>query len=324
MNSVDVSIVVCTHNRAGSLAGALESLAMLDARNFLYEIVVVDNASTDETPQVVLDAAQRYEVPIRHVKEERAGVAFARNRGIKEARGEWVAFFDDGQLADRRWLAELLATAENKSVRCVGGAVWLKLPENVNRSLAPICRELLGETVGQGALHKYNYRVTPGTGNLLLHCSLFDEVGRFDESLNLRGEDTDLFRRIHGQGNEAWYTSKAIVWHVIPTERLSDEYLMSVSRLNVPGMAANERDIWGRRLYPMVYAARMAQTVLLHLPRLAWACLVRNSERALGARCRLEMARCYLRDGLNLMLSKPEPQSNMMMKLGDSAVADVL
>src|SRR5262245_56043964 len=119
-----VSIVVCTHNRADNLRAAVASLYDLATRGrFDYEIVVVDNASTDDTPAVVAEADCLSPHRVRYVFEGRKGISPARNRGVREAAGSWIAFFDDDQLAEPQWLAELWDLAEAKQVDGVGGRV---------------------------------------------------------------------------------------------------------------------------------------------------------------------------------------------------------
>ena len=96
-----ISVVVCSFNRAEGLRSALASLYDLETGNlFSYEIIVIDNASTDATPATIAQAAIESKTPLRGVYEGRKGIAPARNRGIAEAKGEWVAFFDDDQRAD--------------------------------------------------------------------------------------------------------------------------------------------------------------------------------------------------------------------------------
>lgn len=302
MKNPDISIVLCTRNRARMLGDALESLSALDTVGFNYEVVVVDNGSTDNTPGVVAEAATKSSSVVRHVFESRAGIAFARNRGVNEAQGEWIAFFDDDQLADRHWLIELLKIAKDKNVRCVGGAVDLKLPAGFDRRLSPVCRMLLGETVGMNVARRYSANVTPGTGNLMIHRSVFDEIGRFNEELNVRGEDTDLFLRIFNRGHESWFTPDALVHHVIPPERLNREYLSKLAGMMAVGMAEMDRDHWGNLLFPLIWLARCGQAGLLLMPRLLLAQLRRNEEKMLGAYCRLTIAKKYLADGKGLIV----------------------
>src|SRR5262245_55018585 len=127
--SPDISVVVCTRNRAALLRGALASLYDLATEDeFTYEIVVVDNGSTDETPQVIAAAARESKHPLRGISEREPAIVAARNRGITAAQGRWIAFFDDDELADWHWLAELYHGAMEKGCRVVSGSVQLALP----------------------------------------------------------------------------------------------------------------------------------------------------------------------------------------------------
>lgn len=304
-----VSIVVCSRNRSGMLREALESLLALDPSDrFATEIVVIDNASTDATPEVVAEVAAKAAIPVRWILEPRRGIVPARNRGVTEARGEWIAFFDDDQFADPRWLIELMSAAAEMSVRCVGGAVHLMLPAGVTRQLDPVCRMLLGETVGMTAPRFYSQRVTPGCGNMLVHRDAFQTVGLFDERMGNRGEDTELFLRMLNAGISGWYTPKAIIHHRIPAERLTDEFLLKTAERMSSGMAGSERLGTGVWLYPFMWAARVAQAALILGPRLAKAKLLKDSEAFLGARCRFRIAIRSLREGWGLIPPWTRPQ----------------
>jgi GT2 family glycosyltransferase len=302
MNLPDVSVVLCTRNRAGMLEQALSSLCELETDGFTFEIVVVDNGSTDHTAAVVQSLSSAT-VRINYVFEARPGVATARNRGVAAACGGWIAFFDDDQLADRRWLIELLAAARTQRARCVGGKVELKLPGGCERRLAPVCRMLLGGTVGSDELRRYTHRVTPGTGNLLVHRSVFDEIGRFNEEFNQRGEDTDLFLRMLAAGIDGWYTPRAVVHHIIPAERLEDAWFLHTAWRTAEGIACDEQRAWGPALFPFVWMARVVQAVAVLVPRWLMA-RVRDREHELAARCRLAIARRHLREGFHLLVPR--------------------
>ncbi len=305
MPQPDATVVVCTYNRAALLGPALESLAaMQTGERFQYEVLVVDNGSTDDTCAVVAEVAGRSQVPIRHVCETARGVAAARNRGVAEARGSWIAFFDDDQLAHPDWLAQLLATAHEKNARCVGGAVDLALPAGQSRRLALDCRRVLGATPPIDTVCRYTRKRMPGTGNLLLHASVFDEVGRFDPALQQAGEDVDLFRRIRAAGIDGWFTPHAIVWHVTPAYRLTDEYFLWVS-LRV-GAAFAHRDRQEKGLAPLaaILAARTLQAGLLHLPRWLWRRVRGDAEGLLAMRCLLARFEGYARRGLQLLVPR--------------------
>ena len=100
-----ISVVVCTYNRAPLLREAILSLARLECDGrFSYDIVVIDNASTDDTPSVVHELSHLTDVQVTGVREDRPGISYARNRGVEEATGDWIAFFDDDGIADPKWL----------------------------------------------------------------------------------------------------------------------------------------------------------------------------------------------------------------------------
>lgn len=299
-----VSIVVCTYNRAEMLRGALESLTRIEVGpDFSCELVVIDNNSSDATAQVFEEVAPKFPYPARRVFESQPGVVFARNRGVTEARGEWVAFFDDDEHAEPQWLRELLAMARVKNCRSVGGAIHLQLPEGTQRELSPISRMLLGE-IRMESPQTFHARSTPSCGNLLIHRSVFEVIGMFDPAYNRRGEDTDFYLRMYHAGITAWFAPAAITHHITPPNRLTDEYLQKMSHTMARGMAENERDAYGHWIYPVVWLARVGQAAFLLFPRWLSAKLAGNHDRILGAACRLTIARGYLRDGWKLICGR--------------------
>src|SRR5262245_58021394 len=104
----DITVLICTRNRAAQLGHALSSAARMDAPpGVRWELVVVDNGSTDETEQVALGYSDR--LPVRLVREETPGLSHARNRGVSEARGRYICWTDDDIVLDRNWLAAYAA-----------------------------------------------------------------------------------------------------------------------------------------------------------------------------------------------------------------------
>ena len=292
-----VTIVVCTRNRADGLRSALGSLSRLDTSGFDPDVLVVDNGSTDATPAAVDAVAADSPVPVRRVFEATPGIAVARRRGVAESTGEWIAFFDDDQLAEPDWITELLAVADRRAAKLVGGRVVLDLPPGTDRPLSPFTRTLLGASVGMPGERRYDRKTTPGAGNLMVHRDVFDAVGNFDPDLGNRGEDTDLFLRADAADFEAWYTPTAVVHHVIPADRLHVDYLYRVCDVTGGGLAQNDRERFGRLLFPAAWAARAAQAGLVLLPRWVGAKLSGDPEAELARRCRLRVARAYLRAG---------------------------
>lgn len=313
---VDISVVVCTFNRATLLRQALESVASQETGGgFDYEVVVVDNGSTDNTGEVVAALASAARVPVRLVHESIPGVAAARNRGVAEARGQWIAFFDDDQIADPRWLSELLWLAQQTGARCVGGAVELLLPAGVTRRLSLVCRRVLGATGGLTTSCPYTRKIMPGTGNVMIHRSVFEKVGVFDVTLTQAGEDVDLFRRIRAAGVASWYTPSAVVQHVIPPHRLDDDYFRWAS-LRV-GACFAHRDVTehGRAYLLMTLAARLVQAAAINGPRLGWAHLRGNREAVLAIRCLLWRVQGFARYALHVVVPCWAAQSAFLAQI---------
>src|SRR5581483_7153755 len=102
-----ISVLVCTRNRARALEKTLPTiLAQPPSEQYDYEIIVVDNASTDDTRQVIENFA-RTNQRLRYLYEARAGLSYARNAAIKNSQGELLAFTDDDVLVTENWLAEI-------------------------------------------------------------------------------------------------------------------------------------------------------------------------------------------------------------------------
>lgn len=310
MSGVDISVILSTYNRATMARRALESLAAMDLdppRQF--EIVVVDNASTDNTAEVIEEVASCSPVPVRGVYEARPGLAAARNRGITEAKGAWLAFFDDDQTADPRWLHELLTLAQQKNARCVGGSILLVLEDEGFPEAPAVYQHLLGQGHRPKAVCRYNREWAPGGGHLLVHRDVFEQVGRFDESLINAYEDTEFFHRLCAAGIDVWHTPHAVVRHILPRHRTSETYLRWRSRRDGVNLARDKSKARGTWFVLLTAGARIGQTLLVHAPKLLAAWIRRDAGRALAMRWRLWRTEGYLRTALYLAAPRWFPQA---------------
>lgn len=285
-----ITIVVCTYNRSVMLREALRSLYDLrTAGEFSYDILVIDNNSTDDTPAAIEQCSRESRATLRGVRETKPGVAAARNRGVREAHGDWVAFFDDDQIADGDWLYELRRGVLEQQCRIVGGAVHLLLPEGCERDLHSFSRMLLGESRWSETPQPYNHRINPGAGNLMVEKSIFDEVGLFNEAIR-RGEDTDLYRRTRAAGLAAWYLPAAIIHHMTPDERLTDAYLLKLSRNMGDLLGLHEWNTRSTLVAATTWFAKGCRAAFLQWPQLQVAQLLGRTETVLGHRCRLALS----------------------------------
>jgi glycosyltransferase involved in cell wall biosynthesis len=280
-----LSVVVCTYNRADSLRNALETVISQDtAANFTFEAVVVDDHSTDHTRATVESLA--LSAPnVRYVLNENAkGVVGARNMGIRAARGEWIVFFDDDQLAERGWLAGLVEVVRAHGALIAGGARRLDLPEAQLRDLGPVFRSLLGENLYDGPPVIMRGKELPTTGNLLVAKAVFERVGEFGVGIDISsGEDAELIGRARAAGIEVWTAPRAMVAHMIPAYRTSVPYLRWVSRRWGAHFAQIDAKRGGNTKMAVLALARAAQAVLQSAPQWLLAVLRGNGPRR--ARC---------------------------------------
>lgn len=312
---VDVTVILCTYNRAMWLRDVLDCLLKLRTDGaFTYEIVVVDNASTDDTPQIVADVIREAPLPMRYLRESHPGPSAARNRGIAAARGTWLAFIDDDELADPNWLFELLRMAEHKRVRVVGGAVRLVLSEATSSVVPPALESILVPGGHRESACHFTPRYALNSGNQLLARSVFDEIGVYAESWTEGGEDTELFTRIQAAGIEAWYTPTAVVRHLVPSYRLTPGYLQWLSLRQGWTRARQDLERHGWLRAGTLAALRAAHAGCLLIP---WAAAkaLRRPDRALRRRCQLWRTQGYLRGVLRGIAPVWFPQHQFLSRL---------
>ncbi len=242
MITVDISVVVVTHNRALMLKRALETLVnQVTEGRFSYEVLVVDDGSTDSTAAVIQEVIDNPNdhstLSVRYIYQDKNGISSARNKGVKEAGGQWIAFFDDDQLAEPKWLAELYRVARTRGADCVDGPIDLILPANFPAGLGPRVRALFGEKFVASDARPKSPKDTWGTGNVLINKSLFGPVGDFDIGFEI-GEDADFITRVMYGGFKICYAPEALVHHVIPESRLR---ISSIREAFFKGGVANAR-----------------------------------------------------------------------------------
>jgi glycosyltransferase involved in cell wall biosynthesis len=316
MSDPDVTVVLCTYNRAKMLRNALQSVTLQDTRNgFAYEILVVDNSSTDNTRSVVAEVASDSPVPIRYVQELTEGVVPARNRGVSEARGMWLAFFDDDQLAGPNWLRELLLAASLTKSRLVGGTTLPRLPASHPLALGPIARNVLGEHPYVGTARLCQGKSIPSTGNMLVAREVFDSIGLFDTSMLDGGEDTDFVRRARASGITVSIAPTATIHHIIPASRVTPDYLRWKSIRTGYQFAALDLKYFGRASTLARAVARIGQATLVNFPLLIFAGLMRNPTSCLDRRCLLWRAVGYVKGAASLAAPRLFKRSRFLSKL---------
>ncbi|MHB1005740.1 MAG: glycosyltransferase family 2 protein [Chloroflexota bacterium] len=222
-----ISVVISTRDRPDLLARCLPSLLAQDYPHF--ELVVVDNAPKTEATAELFKRDYAHLAQVRYVREERPGLARARNRGVREARGEIVAFTDDDAVADRHWLTGVArGFAWGKNVGCVTGLV---LPLELETQAQLWFEEFggfgkgcesrvydLGANRPRSPLFPYAAGQFGSGNNMAFRVGVVRAIGGFDPALGagsptLGGEDLASFVAALKKGYSLVYEPSAIVRH---------------------------------------------------------------------------------------------------------------
>lgn len=287
---VNVSVVICTYNRAQMLREALQYLIcqQMDGK-FSYELLVVDDGSTDITKEVVEEFASSSEVPVRHVNGEGRGYTHALNVGIAESRGEWIAFFDDDQQTDSNWLKELFVTATEAGAHMAGGPIVLAMSDAELLKLGPRVRALRGEypPVGDAILRNSNGPPLPGGGNRLIKRMVFDSIGHYDEKMLTGGCDRDLVVRARAAGFGNVWSPKAVVRHLVPPYRLELDHIRWSCLQGGCAFAYIDWKRWGKWKTLLACVTRIGKALLVGVPFLLLGYLHRNRTEVIDRKIHL-------------------------------------
>jgi len=211
-----ITVAICTRNRARFLQRAVESI--LSQMTGDTELLIVDNASTDDTPEV----AARFATADSRVKiwrESQPGISAARNAALAKAWGEYVLFFDDDQTVEMGWLEayrRFLLHPPSERVAAVGGGIIPKFETPPPSWVNPAN---LAMDMGNQPLRLEGV-ACPGCGNCAFHRAHTLAVGGFCTRLT-RYEESDLTQQLRAAGLEIWWLPGAPIFHWIPASRLT-------------------------------------------------------------------------------------------------------
>jgi len=246
-----ISVVVCTYNRVNLLAEAIHALCHQTLDKSEYEVIVVDNNSADGTRELVGEFCRRFS-HVRYCFEPQQGLSYARNRGWREARGEYVAYLDDDARAGENWLKTALALFENTKPAplCLGGPI---LP--FYTTAKPTWFK--GEMRTWGDSPRY---LRPGESfsgsNMIWRKEIVETLGGFDVRSGVRGdylsigEETVLFERIWHSFEQPhfYYSPELAVQHWVPPAKMTVSY--QLKRAFAAGQSWNRlhgpRILWRR------------------------------------------------------------------------------
>ena len=236
---MELSILICTHNRARVLADALDSLFESDLDPaWRFEVLIVDNASSDETPTVAKMLCAKYPGRLKYELEKKLGKVHALNTGIGCARGKTLAIADDDIFFDIHWMRNAFDfLASHPDADCVAGRIdllfeqgkpkWLSEDPPWLNMIGMYSGTNFGETERQLGLHE-----TPIGANVLFRMHVFDRIGGFNPAFGrvgkclLSNEEGEFHYRFCQAGLKAVYAPSIAVRHRIGPDRTRKSWLL--------------------------------------------------------------------------------------------------
>ncbi len=232
-----VSVIICTYNREKFLKSALESYKNQSLENDKFEIIVVDNKSTDNTKNLVGEfIAENPSLNVRYVFEENQGLSYARNRGIIEAENEILVFVDDDAEVEKDFLKNIKTHFEtDDEVKAIGGKVEPVFESGKEPDwLSPYLWGLVTKIDYGNKAKTFPGNKYPVGCNMSFRREVFDMFGKFDTELGrigrvgLAGEEKDIFDRLKASGAKIMYFPDITVHHHIDDYRLEKPYIIKL------------------------------------------------------------------------------------------------
>jgi glycosyltransferase involved in cell wall biosynthesis len=240
---MDISIIICSFNRAHNLPECFAFLEkQCDAAQIQWEIILVDNNSTDDTKSFVEAYSKETPLNLRYAFEGEQGLSAARNHGIRKALGKWIIFIDDDIRVSENWLKAIFDTFTQQNCDAVGGRIEVDSPDKLPSWIRPDMYGFLGhQDFGPDPKPLDGISEFPFGGNMAINRHVFDKIGYFDTNMGrkgegrtaeelFKGEETDFFHRLAKQGGKLYYEPQALVWHKILPHQLTKEFFLTLHR----------------------------------------------------------------------------------------------
>jgi glucosyl-dolichyl phosphate glucuronosyltransferase len=284
---MEISVILCTYNRCQDLAKALDSLASSKFSNPVeWEVLVVDNNSSDQTRNVGEDFSRRYASRFVYLFEPTQGKSYALNAGIRKAQGNVLVFTDDDVTVEPSWLENLTVRLRNNQCAGVGGRVlpdrsfspprWLSVESRY--SLAPLA-------IFDRGLEPRELTEAPFGNNMAFRKEVFSKHGNFRTDLGpqpgsgnpQKSEDSEFGHRLLAAGERLHYEPSAVVYHGIPPNRINKKYFLDwwfdKTRSDIRAFGIPDDARWFVAGIPLYMFRRLLRWTL------QWMVSVRSSQR---------------------------------------------
>jgi glycosyltransferase involved in cell wall biosynthesis len=277
---VDFTLAIPTYNGASRLPELLERLQnQLHTEHFSWEIIVVDNNSTDNTAKIVQNyqASWQHPYPLKYCFEPKQGAAHARYTAVKQAQGKYIAFLDDDNYPTSNWVAAAYEFGEkHPNAGAYASQIhpnWeVQPPANFQRIAAFLA---ITERGNLPLLYEPQKKLLPPSAGLVVRREAWLKsvpnqailTGRVAGNM-LTGEDLEMLSHIQKSGWEIWYNPEMEIYHQIPRWRLQREYLIPFFRgIGLSRFVTRTVNLkpWIRPFALLAYAINDFKKIFFHL-----------------------------------------------------------
>jgi len=287
MNRVDFTVAIPTYNGEDRLRHVLDKLKLqINTESFSWEVIVVDNNSTDTTAEVVENYQTEWPkfIPLRYAFAAEQGAAFARQRAVEKARGEFIGFLDDDNLPAPDWVAQAYTFGKNNpQIGAFGSQIHGHFFEQNSESELPdnfkeiACFLAIIERGNKPHLYEPKKKMLPPGAGVVVRKQAWEEnvpkklflhFTGHNKKAGLACEDLEALIHIQQGGWEIWYNPAMVVAHRIPNSRLKRDYLLKLLRCS--GLSRNHLRMmtlknWQKPLALPAYVANDCRRLLVHL-----------------------------------------------------------
>ena len=217
LKSPEISVVICTHNRSLLLADCINSLLNQNINSENFEILIVDNNSTDNTKDVIAEFCEKHN-NIKYLFEQTAGYSAPRNCGWKNASGKIIAYIDDDEIAAPNWIESVLNTFQiEEKPDIIGGIYEVKYDETPPDWFT----DSMGGTNKNRQKGLLNQRADCyfAGGNIAFKKEVLEKLNGFSGDFDMKdgflmmGEDTDICQRAKNAGFKLYYNPGIAIYH---------------------------------------------------------------------------------------------------------------
>ncbi|AFZ03149.1 hormogonium polysaccharide biosynthesis glycosyltransferase HpsE [Calothrix sp. PCC 6303] len=297
--NIDFTVAVPTYNGEKRLPELLERLKnQINTENLTWEIIIVDNNSTDNTAKLVKSYQENWQFPyqLKYLLETKQGAAHARKLAVAQAKGKFIGFLDDDNYPESNWVANAYIFGEKYPQ---AGAFASQIhpnwevnpPDNFQR-ITPFLA--ITERGDMPLLYDPKANLLPPSAGLVIRQQAWLEsvpetqilIGRVGGNM-LAGEDLEMLAYIQKAGWEIWYNPEMEIYHQIPQWRLQRDYLIPFFRgIGLSRYVTRMARIkpWMRPFLSLAYMVNDLKRVILHLIKYRW-----QVKSELVAACELEL-----------------------------------